>query len=201
MTFQQEIRSWLSPEHKKTNPVPETGSRAPSADKLSLPGAEAKPAVVTFLRHCGCPFAEKTFQSLRAAAAAHHPNVRFIAVSQSEPAATQRWVEAVGGSGAVEVVVDAERDLYAAWGLGVSSYWHVLSPGSMYSTFRLGRQEGIWNKPTESGNRWQTAGSFAVDAEGVVRWSRPAARADDLPDFDDAVRVARGTSTLERAKL
>ncbi|KAK8195291.1 hypothetical protein HDK77DRAFT_165170 [Phyllosticta capitalensis] len=199
MTFQQEFRSWLSPEQKKTNPVPEIGSRAPSADKLSFPGAEAKPAVITFLRHCGCPFAEKTFTALRAAAAAN-PDVCFIAVSQSEDAATQRWIEAVGGAGAVQVVVDAERNLYAAWGLGVSSYWHVLSPGSMYSVFKLGRQEGIWNKPTESGNRWQTAGTFAVDAEGIVRWGRPAARADDFPDFEEAVRAARG-SLQEKAKL
>lgn len=53
--------------------------------------------------------------------------------------------------------------------------------------YKLGKQEGIWNRPTESGNRWQSSGSFGVDSEGVVRWAKPAQSADDIPDFDDAV--------------
>lgn len=57
------------------------------------------------------------------------------------------------------------------------------------SVFKLGREEGIWNKPTESGNRWQTAGSFGVDGQGVVQWSQPAQSADDIPDFAEGLRL------------
>jgi len=89
----------------------------------------------------------------------------------------------------VKVVVDAEREVYAQWGLGVSSAWHVLNPWSMYSLYKLGTTEKIWNKPTESGNRWQTAGSFAVDGEGAVRWTRAAKAADDVPDFNEALKA------------
>ena len=59
----------------------------------------------------------------------------------------------------------------------------------MLSVFKLGREEGIWNKPTESGNRWQTAGSFGVDGRGVVKWSHPAQSADDIPDFEEGLKM------------
>lgn len=55
MTFQQELQSWLSPTALETSPIPQPGTRAPSTEALSFPLQEKKPAVVTFLRHCGCP--------------------------------------------------------------------------------------------------------------------------------------------------
>lgn len=139
--------------------------------------------------------AEKIFRALRKAAAAN-PDVDFIAVSHSNQQSTDEWVSALGGtseegsSHGVRVVVDDTRKSHAKWGLGISSVWHVLSPGGMRNLFKLGREEGIWNRPTSSGSRWQTAGSFAVDAEGVVRWSRAAGRADEMPDFGEGVRMA-----------
>lgn len=120
--------------------------------------------------------------------------MRFVAVSHSDQASTDRWLDSLGGGkGSTELLVDPDRELFALWGLSVSSLWHVLSPWSMYSVYRLGRDEGIWNRPTESGNRWQMAGSFAVDGEGVVRWGGPARQADDMPDFGEAVGAVKQT--------
>lgn len=62
----------------------------------------------------------------------------------------------------------------------------------MWSVYSLGKREGIWNRPTESGTRWQMAGSWAVDGEGVVRWGGVAKAADDVPDFKQAVVVLEG---------
>lgn len=123
-----------------------------------------------------------------------HPNVHFVAVSHSSSEATERWVIQVGGNWDVEVVIDEERELYARWGLGVASTWHVLSPLVLYRALQLGKQEHIWNRPTESGSRWQTAGAFAIaprtaappDA-GTVRWAHVAGAADDLPDLVQAL--------------
>jgi len=116
--------------------------------------------------------------------------VNFIAVSHSDEESTEKWVVAVGGQWDVtSVIVDSERELYAQWGLGVSSAWHVLNPWSMYSAIKLGKQEKIWNKPTESGSRWQTSGSFAVDGEGIVRWASVAKAADHIPDFSEALNA------------
>lgn len=63
----------------------------------------------------------------------------------------------------------------------------MLNPGSMWSVWKLGRQEGIWNRPPESGSRWQSAGTWAVDGEGIVRWGGVCERADEIPDFAEAV--------------
>lgn len=188
MTFRQELASWWSPGRLQTAQIPETGTKAPTSDRLKLPAADTLPTLITFLRHCGCPFAEKTFRSFRSAANSH-PDLHFIAVSHSDREATDKWLASVDGPGKVQVIVDAERKLYAQWGLGVSNFWHVLNPWSMWSVYKTGKDEGIWNKPTESGNRWQTAGSFAVDKEGLIKWGKKGSTADEAADFDQAIQV------------
>lgn len=188
MTFQQEAASWTFPSHLSTSPIPSIGANAPSVSKLQLPTSDEKATILTFLRHCGCPFAEKTFQSFRVAASAHQ-FINFVAVSHSDQAATDKWLSAVGGADNVRIIVDSERQLYAHWGLGVCSFWHVLNPASMWNVYKLGKEQGIWNRPTESGSRWMTSGSFAVDRDGVVRWGGSAERADWIPDFEGAIRT------------
>ena len=192
MTLRQEISSWFSPTSIPTSQPPVISSPAPSLpEKLDFRRPDHKPTILTFLRHCGCPFAEKTFRSLRETAQ-QNPHISFIAISHSDRAATDHWLEALSGPGTVEVIVDEEREIYAKWGLGVSGWWHVLDPGSILSVWKLGRSEGIWNKPTESGSRWQLAGSWAVDKDGVVRWGGVSGRADEIPDFSQAVSVLEG---------
>lgn len=85
--------------------------------------------------------------------------------------------------------MDEERDVYAAWGLGLSSYWHAVSPMSIYNAVQLGKSEGIWNRTTESGSRWQTSGAFAVDRTGIVRWVNVARTASDIPDLNAALKA------------
>ena len=142
------------------------------------------------------PVAEKTFLRLRKQAEEHR-DVHFIAVSHSDRASTERWTEAVGGAGNVEVLVDEERKAYAQYGLGVSSFWHVLNPWSMGEVFRLALgEEKIKNRPTESGTRWQNSGVFAVDAAGIVKYSHPSKTTDDLGDLDEAVQSVKASSKL-----
>jgi hypothetical protein len=90
----------------------------------------------------------------------------------------------------LQIIVDAEREVYAAWGLGTSSFWHVL--GSIPSVSKLDKEEGIKVRSTESGNRWQTAGNFATDGQGIVKWSRKDERADDMPDFKEGINAVLG---------
>lgn len=51
----KEFYSWLSPAHVSTASLPQIGGRAPSSGQLSLPCGDGRPAIVVFLRHCGCP--------------------------------------------------------------------------------------------------------------------------------------------------
>ena len=71
----------------------------------------------------------------------------------------------------------------------MSSTWYAVNPVALWNAWKLGTEEGIWNRNAESGSRWQIGGAFAMDAEGVVRWSRPAQSADDVPHFAEALRA------------
>ncbi|KAI9645777.1 hypothetical protein NHQ30_005210 [Ciborinia camelliae] len=188
MTFQQELNSWLSPSPTDVQPPPEIISKAPSSSKLTFPNPNGKPTIIAFLRHCGCPFAEKTFLTLRNLATSN-PHVNFIALSHSTQSSTETWLQSLGGSGHVQVIVDSDREIYAQWGLGTSPAWHVLNPWSFFSALKLWREEQIWNRPTESGSRWQMSGSWVVDREGLVRGGGVAKSADDIMDFEEAIKL------------
>lgn len=122
------------------------------------------------------------------AAAKDRPDIHFIAVSHSDQQSTDTWLKAIGGMDDIGVVVDNDRTLYARWGLDVSSLWHVLNPWSLWNVYKLGKSDGIWNRPTESGSRWQTAGMFVVHGQGVVKSGGASLAADEIPDYEKAVR-------------
>ncbi|KAF4975775.1 hypothetical protein F66182_17537, partial [Fusarium sp. NRRL 66182] len=169
MTFSTEVKSWWAPKPVEIFTAPQIGDKAPSCPELPLPADSGKPTIVTFLRHCGCPVAEATFIDIRKAAS-QEPDINFIAVSHSDEPSTTKWVAAVGGTSEpgsqnpVTVIIDSNRKIYAQWGLGTTSWSHVLSPKALVNVIKLGREKGIWNRPTESGTRWQSGGFWAIDA-------------------------------------
>jgi hypothetical protein len=176
-------RTFLRPPQLLLGTVPAAGDRPP---ELPVAPGEPGPVLVAFLRHTGCPFAEATMRQLRDAAASAD-SVRWIAVSHASPEATDRWCRAVGGAGDVELVSDPSRRLYAAWGLGRTTLGHFLGRRSLTAVAELGRQ-GIRNRHP-SGTRWQSAGTFALDREGIVRWRHLPEHAGDLPDLGEALRA------------
>jgi len=182
-----ELLSWLTPPPVPLSRRPTRGSHAPSSSQLVLPCGDHKPAIIAFLRHCGCPFAERTLLRMRSCAA-RHSSVHFIAISHSSAAHTEKWLAEVGGAGDVGIIVDKERTLYASFGLGTVGWWHVLSPWALWEVVRVAREEGIQNRPTRSGNRWQSGGVFVVDGEGVVRLGEADASAGDVRDFEALVK-------------
>ena len=180
------LRTFLPP-----LPVPVAAPPAPGepARELPDPGLEpGRPAVVAFLRHTGCPFAEATTRALREAAAAE-PDIAFVAVSHAPAAATASWCDAIGGTGSLRVLIDDERVHYATWGLGRTGVRHFAGRRSMTQVARLARS-GIRNRQPD-GTRWQRAGTFAVDAGGTVRWRHLPAHAGELPDLRAAIAALR----------
>ena len=176
------LRTFLPPLPLPTGAPPEPGE---PARELPDPGlAGGRPAVVAFLRHTGCPFAEATARALREAAAAQ-PDVEWVAVSHASAEATARWRDAIGGLPGISVLVDPERVHYATWGLGRTSLGHFMGRRSLGDVARLAR-EGIRNRHPD-GTRWQGAGTFAVDEDGIVRWRHLPAYAGDLPDLAEAL--------------
>lgn len=63
-----------------------------------------------------------------------------------------------------------------------------MGPTVLWSVWRLGQNEGTWNRPAQSGSgsRWQMSGAFAVDGDGTVRWAHVDGSADDVPDLKAA---------------
>jgi len=54
--------------------------------------------------------------------------------------------------------------VYASWGLGVSTAYHLLNPWTQIAMRKLGTEEKIWGREVDpSGNRWQVGGSWATD--------------------------------------
>ena len=153
------LRTFLPPLPLPTASPPKPGE---AARELPEPGLEPdRPAVVAFLRHTGCPFAEATARALREAAAAQP--IAWVAVSHASTAATARWRDAIGGLDGVSVLIDPERIHYATWGLGRTSLTHFMGRRSLAEVARLARH-GIRNRHPD-GTRWQGAGTFAVDGE------------------------------------
>ncbi|KLU82882.1 hypothetical protein MAPG_01950, partial [Magnaporthiopsis poae ATCC 64411] len=79
-------------------------------------------------REEGVGFAQKTFLNLRTLANRHQGSLTCIAVSHSSPEATKKWLDLLGGAWQVQVIVDEERAIYAAWGLGLGNTWYLFNP-------------------------------------------------------------------------
>ncbi|KAG9508104.1 hypothetical protein J7337_001664 [Fusarium musae] len=126
-----------------------------------------------------------------------------IAVSHASEQATQKWVSLLGGAWSVRVIVDEERAIYAAWGLGTSRWKESGWLGEKVAG-AIQRKETNEKKPastnnvddeeddgplTTMGNKWQEAGAFAIDGTGTVIWGGKAARADDVMELEDGARI------------
>jgi alkyl-hydroperoxide reductase/thiol specific antioxidant family protein len=181
-----DLRTFLRPEPIPLQPIPTIGAPAPVAPELIV--VSGRPCVIAFLRHVGCPFAEATFRRLAPLSQAY-PDVEFIAVSHATTNATAAWCGMLGGVERVRIVVDTDRTLYAAWGLGLTSAGHFLGARSLAAVARLAAG-GVRNRHP-SGTRWQTAGTFALDATGIVCWRHLPIHAGDLPDLDAALALLR----------
>ena len=179
-----DLRTFLRPEPVPLQSIPSLGMPAPATPQLTV--AAGRPCVIAFLRHVGCPFAEATFRRLAPLSQAY-PAVEFVAVSHATAAATASWCGTLGGMARVRVVVDTDRTIYAAWGLGLTDARHFLGARSLAAVARLAAG-GIRNRHP-SGTRWQTAGTFALDTAGIVRWCHIPAHAGDLPDLDAALAM------------
>jgi hypothetical protein len=167
-----------------TAAIPAIGSVSPPLEPL---GQVEGPAVVAFLRHVGCPFAEATMRAM-SAEAEKHPELHWIAVSHAGLEATDHWCADVGASRHVRVVIDDGRRAYGTWGLGRSSLAHFAGRRSLRAVAGLART-GIRNRHPV-GSRWQRAGTFAVAADGTIAWRHIPAHAGDLPDFAAAAAAA-----------
>ncbi|KAM0516997.1 hypothetical protein ACHAPE_005109 [Trichoderma viride] len=133
------VHPWFSPPPPpvKVAPVPRIGDVAPRDRQRRLELGRRNKCLVVFLRCVGCAFAQKTFLTLRALANRHAGSITCIAISHASPRATSKWIDMLGGAWNVQIVIDQERAIYAAWGLGVaSSLWYCLGPTAQVQAWK-----------------------------------------------------------------
>ncbi|KAK0628251.1 hypothetical protein B0T17DRAFT_588441 [Bombardia bombarda] len=177
------VQPWLTPTPPPI-PVaepPRIGDLAPLDRDRKLTFGGGKMVLVVFLRCVGCAFAQKTFLKLRALANRYSTTLTCIAVSHSSEAATRKWLDLIGGSGgagSVQIVIDEDRAIYAAWGLGLGSVWYVFNPTSQVAGFK---QKG-WLGATvagslqKSGSAGAGAGAAGAAAAGAAAGAPPLTR-------------------------
>ncbi|KAM0249697.1 hypothetical protein ACHAQJ_008930 [Trichoderma viride] len=133
------VHPWFSPPPPpvKVAPVPRIGDLAPLDRQRRLQLGRRAKCLVVFLRCVGCAFAQKTFLNLRAIANRHAGSITCIAISHASSRATHKWIDMLGGAWNVQIVIDDDRAIYAAWGLGVaSSVWYVLGPTAQVQAWK-----------------------------------------------------------------
>lgn len=119
----------------------------------------------------------------------------------------------MGGAWDVEVVIDEERALYAAWGLGLGNLMYLFHPAAQVQGWKekgwlgeqvaeavqrtgaMSNQKSAFDHDEEDdnsnvmGNKWQEAGAFAVDGKGTVIWGGKALRSDDMMNLEEGARI------------
>ncbi|KAL6903218.1 hypothetical protein GGI43DRAFT_401510 [Trichoderma evansii] len=133
------VHPWFSPPPPpvKVAPVPRIGDVAPQDRQRRLELGRRNKCIIVFLRCVGCAFAQKTFLNLRAIANRHAGSITCIAISHASSRATSKWIDMLGGAWNVQIVIDQERAIYAAWGLGIaSSVWYVLGPTAQVQAWK-----------------------------------------------------------------
>lgn len=160
--------------------------------------------------------AQKNFLALRDLS--NKGQVTCIAVSHASPAATSKWIDLMGGAWNVQVIIDEDRAIYAAWGLGLSTVWSYFNPTTQTAAWKekgwlgsqiatsINRKMGMTNNGgmdlgaggevsagegpgTIMGNKWQQGGAFAVDERGAVVWGGKAVRADEIVNLEAGVQA------------
>ncbi|GAM83936.1 hypothetical protein ANO11243_019260 [Dothideomycetidae sp. 11243] len=171
---------------------PEIGSAAPSSLGPINFSTLSKPALVAFVRHCGCPFAEKEVRLLAEASSAN-ARLHVVIVQHSPEAQTQEWFVRIGGHsmfpdmGRVTLVADPERKMYAAWGIGQLGWTSMVNADIMRTLHKQKLQEGLdITKGDWSNYRWQNSGGFAVDSSGKITWHKLAKDSSDICDYGEA---------------
>ncbi|KAI0120720.1 hypothetical protein BJ170DRAFT_161644 [Xylariales sp. AK1849] len=158
-------QAWLSPVPPPV-PIaecPKVNDLAPLDRDRQLTFGGGKKIVVLFLRCVGCAFAQRSFLALRTLANKHQGQITCIAVSHSSPEATRKWLDLLGGAWNVDIVIDEDRAIYAAWGLGLHNVWSYFNPQT---------QREAWKEKGWLGEKVATA----VGRTGSFNANNPAAK-------------------------
>ena len=87
------------------------------------------------------------------------------------------------------VLIDEDRAVYRAYGLGRGSVWTVWGSKSWWAYLRLIRRGRKLQRPTE--DTLQLGGDFVVGRDGRLMYTYRSAHPDDRPPVDDLLAAVR----------
>ncbi|CAO1639226.1 unnamed protein product [Sympodiomycopsis kandeliae] len=184
-----DIQSLLPRQGPDVAEVPSIGSQAPPLAGTSY-SSSSKGTILAFVRHCGCPFAEKEIQLL-GQVAQKEPDVQIVVVQHSDQQDMEQWWKTVKGDTLLpkaKLINDPERQIYAQFGIGSMGWSGLFSLSMVKTLLDLKNNEGIINTPTGKNSwRWQNSGGLVIDPQGIVRWIKIAKDASDYCDYPQAV--------------
>lgn len=104
---------------------------------------------------------------------------------------------------------DAERKVYAAYGLGELSLLNVINKDILEQVMDMKKNEGIANRltrgtrcvrhclysvladkliPRDAVRRWQTNGAYAIGTDGKIAYKHVGKDSSDMADLDAAIK-------------
>ncbi|WWD08988.1 hypothetical protein V865_007103 [Kwoniella europaea PYCC6329] len=175
--------------------LPEIDSKAPPLPSTDIRLDDGTPTLVAFVRHCGCPFAEKEI-NLLSEEVRKNDELRVIIVQHAEMDQVKSWFDEIGGpslfpdSNRYILLPDPKREIYAQWGIGQLGWMGMINSTVLDNLKQLKQSDGIDLRTTGKGSyRWQNSGGFAVDGKGVVKWRKVAEDSSDICDYTNASRT------------
>jgi hypothetical protein len=87
------------------------------------------------------------------------------------------------------VLIDEDRAVYRAYGLGRGRVWRVWGPKTWWTYLRLIRRGRRFQRPT--GDTLQLGGDFVVGRDGTLVYTYRPAEPDDRPLVDDLLAAVR----------
>ncbi len=171
------------PQQKVRSPL-QIGNTIPHKD-IFTPTGENKLVLISFLRHTGCPFAEKTVKEL-CALSSQFNDLGIYIITHGEEAICEQWLGEIGGIENINRVHDPNREIYGAFGVGYSSLSHFLGGKSLLGVAKL-IPHGIRNRKA-SGTRWQMAATFLVKG-GELVWKHEPQSADEVVDIGQIAEI------------
>ena len=119
--------------------------------------------------------------------------VRLVVIGQGEPSDGRHFVRSRGLEG-LPLLVDTERESYAAAGTKVATMNELLGPvvvaKGIVRALRSGQQQG-----RTVGHNAQLGGVLVVDTDSAITYSHLAEDASDTPPNSEVLEAARKTAS------
>ena len=113
--------------------------------------------------------------------------IDVAAVSMSRPDVLARYL--AGRPNPLPIFADPERKVYAALGLGRTSWSRLLRPGVVWRYLGLVVRGAKVRRVPEGEDALQTGGDFLIDRLGTILWAYRSADPTDRPSIEQLLAL------------